>query len=185
MGKRNAAALERPSHEVQSRVAIVGPGLRCHCGVRWTICHTNEALGPSRLPFGPNWQLDCFFLSSGLPKDQQQSMANYMIFFFGGELLCCQLFFYARCRYHEHLESIGAHLTAVFLLWQGVWCYWLIWIWLTDASVFFGVWSMFKLVKLREKSGKICTPLKCGFNNYWNFRRIFEWIYKIFKVIFF
>ena len=144
MGKRNAAALERPSHEVQSRVAIVGLGLRCHCGARRTICHTKrKPRGHHAYPSGRNWQLDCFFGPS--PASQKINNNQWRIiyfFFFGvGELLCCQLFFYARCRYHEHLESIGAHLTAVFLCvcYRGVWCYWLIWIWLTDASVDFGV----------------------------------------------
>ena len=119
MGKRNAAALERPSHEVQSRVAIVGPGLRCHCGARRTICHTKrKPRGHHAYPSGRNWQLDCFFGPSPASQkiNNNQWRIIYFFFFGGGELLCCQLFFYARCRYHEHLESIGAHLTAVFLL---------------------------------------------------------------------
>ena len=143
------------------------------------MSHKTKASGPSRLPFGPKLTVGLFFWPlPGLPKDQQQSVANYIIFFFfgGGELLCCQLFFYARCRYHEHLESIGAHLTAVFCcVLQGSLML------LADLDLinwrfrwFRCVWSVWIFWKLREISGEMCTVLKWGLNSFWNFRRIFS-----------
>ena len=83
MGKRNAAALERPSHEVQSRVAIVGPGLRCHCGARRTICHTKrKPRGHHAYPSGRNWQLDCFFGPSPASQKINNNQWRIILFFF-------------------------------------------------------------------------------------------------------
>ena len=90
MGKRNAAALERPSHEVQSRVAIVGPGLRCHCGARRTICHTKrKPRGHHAYPSGRNWQLDCFFG----PSPASQKINNNQFFLVEGNCFVASCFF--------------------------------------------------------------------------------------------